>query len=107
MVAAVNDLLTWGALLGALGSIIASIKFWMDMGRSQERADDAKKIAIEAHLKVATLEQSFALYRERVAMEFVSRTTLREVEDRISAAIENLGVRLDRAFDDQNLRRQK
>jgi hypothetical protein len=108
----------WGALLAAVGSLIALVKFWVDLGRQQGKhaakveqlessVRDAKQLALEGHAKVAVVEATFGIYRERIAAEYVSRQTLREVEDRISTAIENLGVRLDRAFEDRELRRQK
>lgn len=113
-----NDVLTWGAMIVAGGSIVAVISFWMNLGKGQgefgakitslERdLADSKSIGLAAHAKIATLEASFGLYRERVAAEYVSRQTLREVEDRISGAIEKLGDRLDRSFEDRELRRQK
>jgi hypothetical protein len=64
-----------------------------------EAAADAKRIALEAHTRLAALDASFGLYRERIAAEYVSRAVLREVEDRIGDAIERLGERLDRVFE--------
>jgi hypothetical protein len=73
-----GDVLTWGALIAAA---------------------DAKRIALEAHARLAALDVSFGLYRERIAAEYVSRAVPREVEDRIGDAIERPGERLDRVFD--------
>jgi len=113
-----QDFLTWGALVAALGSVTALITFWVNRGRAegeaavkveqaQNAARDAKQVALEAHVKMSALEASFGIYRERIAAEYVSRQTLREVEDRISGAIERLGERLDRLFEDRELRRSK
>lgn len=115
---AVNDVLTWGAMIVAGGSIVAVISFWMNLGKGQgefgakitslERdLADSKSIGLAAHSKISLLESAFGVYRERIAQEYVSRQTLREVEDRISGAIEKLGDRLDRSFEDRELRRQK
>lgn len=97
------DIMPTIALLGAAGSIIAVVTFWMNRGRAEGEnaatAVDAKKIAIEAHVKIAALDAAFGLYREKVAAEYVSRTTLREVETRITDAIERIGDRLDRLLD--------
>lgn len=113
-----GDVLTWGALIAALGSVITLVTFWVNRGRAEGEATakveqalgaarDAKQIAIEAHSKIGMLEAAFGIYRERIAAEYVSRQTLREVEDRISGAIEKLGDRLDRSFEDREIRRQK
>lgn len=114
----VQDFITWGALITALGSVGGLVTFWVNRGRAEGAAEarlvageaataDSKRIALEAHAKVALLESAFGIYRERIAAEYVSRLTLREVEDRISGAIEKLGDRLDRSFEDRELRRQK
>lgn len=113
-----GDVLTWGALIAGLGSLATLITFWVNRGRAEGAAEarlasaeaatvDSKRIALEAHAKIALLEGSFGVYRERIAAEYVSRQTLREVEDRISGAIEKLGDRLDRSFEDRDLRRPK
>ena len=105
-----GDVLTWGALIAAAGSLIALITFWVNRGRAEGEAAariaaaeiaaaDAKRVALEAHARLAALEASFGLYRERIAAEYVSRSVLGEVEDRISKAIERLSERLDRVFD--------
>jgi hypothetical protein len=107
---AMGDVLTWGALIAAAGSLVALITFWVNRGRAEGEsaarvaaaeavAADAKRIAIEAHTRLAALEASFGLYRERIAAEYVSRSVLGEVEDRIGKAIERLGERLDRIFE--------
>lgn len=114
----VGDFLTWGALIAALGSATGLITFWVNRGRAEGAAEqrlasaeaatvDSKRIALDAHAKVALLESAFGIYRERIAAEYVSRQTLREVEDRISGAIEKLGDRIDRSFEDRDLRRPK
>lgn len=98
-----NDVLTWVGLVAAGGSIVAVITFWMNRGKAEgENAAtsvDAKKIALEAHAKISALDASFGLYRERVAADYVSRTTLREVETRITDAIDRIGERMDRMME--------
>lgn len=93
----------WGAIIGATGSVIAVVTFWMNRGRAEGEnsatASDAKKIAIDAHEKIAALDAAFGLYRERVAADYVSRDTLREVEERITRAIDRLGDRFDKIID--------
>ena len=105
-----TDVITWGALLTALGSVSAIIGFWTRCSdrltkadakavAAREVAEDAKKEAKAAQDRVSILDQAFALYRERVAQDYTSRKTLTEVENRLAAAIDRLGDRFDHAFE--------
>ena len=62
---------------------------------AQDAIDDAK----EANEKATLLSASFALYREQIAREYIHREVMREVEDRLTQAIERLGDRLDRVLE--------
>src|SRR3954454_11562460 len=81
---------------------IAIVGFWMTLSArlakaeiiSQEAKDDAK----EANDKATILSASFSLYREQIAREYIHREVMREVEDRLTQAIERLGDRLDRVL---------
>ena len=42
---------------------------------------------------------AFPLYREQIAREYIHREVMREVEERLTAAIDRLGDRLDRALE--------
>lgn len=103
-----NEVLSWGALIGAAGSIIAIVTFWMNRGRAEGEnsatASDAKKMALEAHIKIGALDAAFGLYRENVAKEYVSRSTLHEVEIRITGAIDRITDRLDRIIEQSSLK---
>lgn len=63
-----NDFLNWGAIIGALGSLVVAIKFWMEMGKAVSEAaaarDDVKLLREE--LKVAAADANAA--RTTVAM---------------------------------------
>jgi len=86
------------AALGGFG--IAFATFWLRFGsrisKSESEASTARSEAKEANEKVGLLATSFSLYREQVAREYIHREVMREVEDRLTAAIERLGDRLDR-----------
>jgi|SRR5690242_18142017 len=110
-----NDVITWGALVTALGAISAIIGFWTCYSdrltkadtkavSAREAAEDAKKEAKAAQDRIGLLDQAFALYRERVAYEYTSRETLREVEGRLAEAIDRLGDRFDRVLEQRELR---
>lgn len=102
--------------LGVLGGFVI---FWMSLAtkiseaqstgeKAQSAAENALQEGVEAH-KAASLAhdritvqaESFGLYRERVAREYVSRDILREMEERLTLAITNLGTRLDKAINNK------
>lgn len=102
------DIMPMVALAGATASVVTVITFWMNRGRAEGEnsaiAIDAKKIALDAHEQIAALNAAFGLYRERVAADYVSRSTLREVEIRITGAIDRIGDRLDRIIEQASLK---
>lgn len=99
----INEGLVWVVLITAGGSIIAIITFWMNRGRTEGEtsvvASEAKRSSAEAHEKIAALDAAFGIYRERVAADYVSRSVLREVEERITGAIDRIADRLDRIIE--------
>ena len=52
-----QDILSWGALIGAGGSIIAIITFWMNRGKAEAnalaKAEAAHSVAVAATAKAA------------------------------------------------------
>lgn len=95
--------LTLGGLLFILGGLFTVLKArdWLDQKiRAEVEAVDRKtRAAAEdarlAHEKIALLQSALSAYRETQAERLVSREVLREVEDRLTGAIEKLGDRLD------------
>ena len=77
--------------------------FWMTLSsrltRAEVTAAAASKDAEEANGKATLLSASFALYREQVASQYIHRDVMREVEDRLTAAIDRLADRLDRVLE--------
>ncbi len=82
---------------------LAVIGFWMSLSsrltKAETIADEAKEDAKEANEKATLLSASFSLYREQIAREYIHREVMREVEDRLTQAIERLGDRLDRVLE--------
>ena len=82
---------------------IAILGFWMTFAsrltKAELMADEAKEDAKEANAKSTLLSASFSLYREQIAREYIHREVMREVEDRLTQAIERLGDRLDRVLE--------
>jgi predicted nuclease with TOPRIM domain len=95
--------LTLGGLLFLLGGLFTVLKVrdWLD-ARIKAEAEEACREAREAsasakaaHEKVALLQSALTAYRETQAERLVSREILREVEDRLTGAIDRLGDRFD------------
>ena len=94
-------------LFAVCGSAIAILTFWMKFATSiannksaadaaMSLAQEAKKDAHEASEKALVLAASFGIYREQIAREYIHREVMREVEERLTSAINRLGDRLDR-----------
>lgn len=92
-----------GALAGLAVACVVIVTFWINLysrlTKAEADAEAAKKSAAEAHEKIALQAASFSLYREQVAREYIHREVMREVEDRLTAAIDRLGERLDRVLE--------
>lgn len=95
-----NDFITWGAVALAVGLLISIITFWTRYSdritKAEATASNALEIAQEASEKIALLSASFGMYREQIARDYIHREVMREVEDRLTSAINGLGERLDR-----------
>jgi biopolymer transport protein ExbB/TolQ len=78
---------------------LTALKAWYDGNAKAEQAcrlaREAQQAADKAHEKIAMLQAAISSYREIQAERLVSREVLREVEDRLAGAIDNLGNRLD------------
>jgi hypothetical protein len=96
-------MLEWPAIaaFASLGGFAVSFAvFWLTfgsrIGKAETEATAANTEAKDALDKVNILGASFSLYREQVARDYIHREVMREVEDRLTAAIDRLGDRLDR-----------
>lgn len=105
-----TDVVTWGAVVVALGSLLSILKFYGSTSdritkseaaakNANDTAQEAKKDAHETSEKIAILGASFSLYREQIAREYIHREVMREVEERLTQAIDRLGDRLDRVLE--------
>lgn len=95
----------WAAIaaIAAVGGFgLAFATFWITFGgqisTAKADASEAKESAKEANDKIGIQAAAFALYREQVAREYIHREVMREVEDRLTQAIDRLGDRLDRVL---------
>lgn len=78
------------------------ISFWMSLSsrltKAETAADLAQKEAFETTEKLTNLSTSYSAFRVDVAKEYIHRTTMIEVEDRLTKAIDRLADRFDRLF---------
>lgn len=86
-------------LLGLAVATLGIVRYCLtaeNMAKAAAKAaDEAADSARLAHEKIALLQSAMSAYRETQAERLVSREVLREVEDRLTGAIEKLGDRLD------------
>lgn len=68
--------------------------------RTNTKANTAHDMAKEAQSAVSVQTAALSLYKEHVASQYVDRQDLSEMEKRLTAAINNLGNRLDRRGSD-------
>ena len=94
------------SLVGAAGACFAILGFWLRFSdritSAEERAKSAEKAAEvaqrlvdEAHTRITALAAEFGIYRERVALDFVGKETLRELKGEIVGAIRELDKKVD------------
>jgi len=95
--------LEWATISAVVGVAVFGLSyatFWLKFGgrisTAETEAANAKAKAAEAVDKVGILSTSFSLYREQIARDYIHREAMREVEDRLTQAIDRLGERLDR-----------
>jgi hypothetical protein len=86
-----QDLLTWGALIAASGSIIAIITFWMNRGKAEAeastKADAAAARATAALAKAELVSAQLAEARIEFARDYASHKDLGAAEMRYAAAL--------------------
>ena len=87
------------ALADAKEAIEKATKLEAAFAKAETLAASATASAREAIEKAALLSAQFSLYREQIAREYIHREVMREVEDRLTQAIERLGDRLDRVLE--------
>jgi len=96
--------ISWDINVASLFTIVlAGLGFARYCILNEQRANAAEKRAItaedkadKAHEKIAILQASVNAYQVTQAERLVSREVLREVEERLSGSIENLGARFEK-----------
>ena len=105
-----QELLSWGALVGASGSLIAIVSFWMNRGKAEAdahaKAEGAYSVASAALTKADLVAAQLAEARIGFARDYASHKDLAAAEVRYATALDSLrselrgmNERLDRIID--------
>jgi signal transduction protein with GAF and PtsI domain len=93
-----QDILTWGALIAAGGSIIAIITFWMNRGRAEaEACAKAAAAATTAGVALSKAEHASVLLAEtriEFARDYASHKDLSASEMRFAGAVDSMRTEL-------------
>lgn len=97
---------TWdfntATLLAIAGQIVLLVWFLARTANTAKAAlaaaEAANRHATDAHDKIAALHGLLSLHREQVAREYVDKEFLREIETRLSTALDRLSDRIDEAL---------
>lgn len=88
-----NEYLVLGALVASGGSIVALVKFWMDMGEARLKAESADRANTMLAAKLDLLASGLSEYKVDAAKQFASYTAVQVAETRFASAVE--GMRAD------------
>lgn len=77
--------------LGLIGSAVTFATFWMQMGSTKTTAESARKSVDDAHKRIDEADKRISATRE----EYVSKTEMVHLENRIIGEIGKLGTRID------------
>jgi len=111
-----QDILTWGAVIAAGGSIIAIVTFWMNRGKAEAetlaKAESASAMATSALAKCELLASGLTEARLETAREYATAKDLAAGEIRFAGAVDGLRAemrglndRLDRILDGFKVRK--
>ena len=101
-----------GAGGGIGGAVLGWLAFWLRFSdrvttanaraeAAQYAALESKKLSDEAHTRITALAAEFGMYRERVALEFVSKDAMRELKRDLVDEIKAIDAKLDRVLAQQ------
>jgi glutaredoxin 2 len=107
----VNEGLIWTAIVGAIGSIVAVAKFWMDLGKSHQIAEEAKKQAGDAkdqatalNAKLDLLTSNINEYKVSAAQTYATNAALKEAEQSLARSLENTSQGIYQRLDNMTTR---
>lgn len=83
-----HEVLTWGGIVLAGGSIVAVIRIWIDVGKAFQKAEDmahsAQMVAARLELMAATL----ADFKVEVAQTYATAKSLSDTETALARSVE-------------------
>lgn len=92
----------WGALCTLAGFLLTFAAFVAKVASRLTKAESAAAASIVTQtatdVRISDMERGFSAHREMVAREYASREALLVMEDRLIAALNRLGDRLDALF---------
>jgi hypothetical protein len=91
-----SDALTWGALIASGASILAWVKFWMDVGSERQRITQLDAVVMATVAKVEMQAANLAQFKIEASRDFASTSDLADAERRFASAVDALGSRFDR-----------
>lgn len=80
-----------------VGIIVFLVKTNSKAKSAHEMAQKAQDRADDAHEKIAIHQSALSVFREEVARDYIDRVDLDKMEQRLTAAINRLGDRIDNA----------
>ena len=93
-----QDVLTWGALIAASGSLVAIVTFWMNRGKAEAesaaKADAAAAAATAALAKADLVASQLAETRIEFVRDYASHKDLAAAEVRYATALDSLRTEL-------------
>jgi hypothetical protein len=84
-----QDLLTWGAIIAAGGSVVTVVKFWMDMGAAHAKAEAAASAAAIAAAKTDLLANALNGFKVEAAQTYATSKALEATEASLVRGVEN------------------
>jgi hypothetical protein len=93
-----NEILTWTALLGAGGSLLATVTFWFSRGKAEAevagKAEAAATTAATALARGELVSAQLAEARVEFARDYASHKDLAAAEMRFAASLDSLKAEL-------------
>lgn len=89
------EAITWASLVAAAGSVVALVKFWMDLGRLMEKADAAEHLAQVNAAKCELQSSNLADFKVMVAQNYATTRALADTENTLLQAVRGIDGRLD------------
>lgn len=83
-----DQFITWGAIIAAAGSLVAVVKFWMDMGKAHAKAESAASQVAVMAAKHDLLSSTLSDFKVHVAQTYATTKALHETEQSLAEGLE-------------------